>query len=51
MPYAAYRAVYAVTDSSVAAWVAAILQIPVGVVLYVRVFEHLRHRRKSQQEV
>ncbi len=43
VPYVAYQAVRHWTGSSAASWVAAILAVPVGVLLYVRLFERLKH--------
>jgi len=43
VPYVAYRIVWHWTGSSVASWAAAIAVIPVGVILYVRLFERLKH--------
>jgi len=45
-PYVVYRAVWHWTGSGTAAWAAAILAIPLGVFLYVRVFEGLKHRQR-----
>ena len=45
IPYLAFQAVLHWTGSLVASWVAAVVTIPVGVVVYVRLFEYLKHRR------
>lgn len=43
VPYVAYRVVWHWTGSSVASWAAAVVTVPVGVFLYIRWFEYLRH--------
>jgi len=43
LPYCAYRSVYQWTGSAIAGWVSAVLTIPVGVFVYVRLFERLKH--------
>ena len=45
VPYFVHQAVWHWTGSGTASWVAAILAIPLGVFLYVRVFEGLKHRQ------
>jgi hypothetical protein len=42
MPYLVFKALRPLIDSPLAAWAAAILMIPVGIVMYVRGFEYLR---------
>jgi hypothetical protein len=42
-PYMAYRIVFHWTGSAAASWAAATIMIPVGVFLYVRTFERLKH--------
>jgi ABC-type proline/glycine betaine transport system permease subunit len=43
LPYLAYQAVRHWTGSPAASWVAAIVAVPAGVLLYVRLFERLKH--------
>jgi hypothetical protein len=43
VPYPAYQAVRYWTGSPAASWVGAIVAVPAGVLLYVRLFERLKH--------
>ncbi|MBY0503853.1 MAG: hypothetical protein K2X03_08080 [Bryobacteraceae bacterium] len=44
LPNGVHRAVWRWTGSAEASWVAAILAIPLGSILYVRLFEGIKHR-------
>jgi hypothetical protein len=46
VPYLAFRCIRHWTGSVLAAWLVAVATIPVGVVLYARLFEYLKHGKK-----